>query len=181
MFHMEVCAELWPAGTPEKPDARRLPKREALTAETMIPEGSTLVLRGSVRDVRSSTSAEVPVLGRLPLVGKLFRATATTTRRCELLVLITPHIVGPQDDHVAFHDASAGSVAASAARSADPRVQFVRAVLADSEIPTAQMVRCNARDPQGTPASDTAWQTRPVEAVGTPGPLVNFSASPLPP
>jgi hypothetical protein len=182
MLHMEVRAELSSAATPEKPYAGRSPKRKALTAETMIPEGSTLVLRGPVHDVQSSTSTEVPVLGRLPLVGKLFRATATTTRRCELLVLITPHIVGPQDDHVVFHDAPAGSMASSAGRSIDPRVQFVQAVLADSEIPTAAMVRRNARDRQRAPASDTAWQTPPIEAVGEPpGPLVNFSARPLSP
>ena len=39
--------------------------------------------------------AGVPVLGRLPVMGHMFRHTLTSTRKSELVILLRPLVVQP--------------------------------------------------------------------------------------
>ena len=179
MLHMEVCAELSNPAASEEPAARPLRKREPVTTETTVPDGCTLVLSGPVRDERSTASAEVPVLGQLPLFGKLFRFTTVTTRRNELLVLITPHVVYDRDAREVVGRRSGGNPAAMSPKSVDPRVQYVRGLLADSEGRVAELARQNPRNPQPKPTNEVRWASDyTTQEVDTPTPLLNLPARP---
>ncbi len=67
-------------------------RREADT-KLLIKDGQTVVLGGlRKKDVTKQTN-KIPVLGDLPLLGKLFRFTGEDTITSELVVFITPRIV----------------------------------------------------------------------------------------
>ncbi len=69
-----------------------------LSTTVLVPNEGTLVLGGLVKDSHNKTKAGIPVLSKLPLLGGLFRSTATQKDRTELVILIRPSVsIGPED------------------------------------------------------------------------------------
>ena len=66
--------------------------KEAET-ELLVADGDTTVLGGVFSTEQSFSQDRVPGLGKIPLIGYLFRNSTESTTRNELLVFITPHIV----------------------------------------------------------------------------------------
>jgi general secretion pathway protein D len=62
-----------------------------------VQGGETVALGGLISDTRENRSQGVPFLSRLPLIGWLFGRKDETAVRRELLVLITPRVVGNTD------------------------------------------------------------------------------------
>jgi general secretion pathway protein D len=61
---------------------------------TVIVENSaTLVLGGLIEDRLSETQSRVPILGRIPLLGALFRSDSTRKNKTNLMVFIRPTIL----------------------------------------------------------------------------------------
>lgn len=60
-----------------------------------VKSGETIVISGLISVFESNNLTKVPILGDLPLLGKLFRSKGTQESRNELLVLVTPEIVLP--------------------------------------------------------------------------------------
>jgi type IV pilus assembly protein PilQ len=58
----------------------------------LIPDGGTAVIGGILVDTDSVNVKQVPGLGNLPLIGTLFKDTATVKTTSELLFFITPRI-----------------------------------------------------------------------------------------
>ena len=58
-------------------------------------EDETLVIGGLIQDTATSTNAKIPLLGDLPLIGKIFRNDQISRERNELVITVTPHIVTP--------------------------------------------------------------------------------------
>ena len=67
-------------------------KREVKTTVT-IPDRSTVVLSGLIREDTAKITTKVPLLGDIPVLGALFRSTSDTKRRTNLLIFVTPRIV----------------------------------------------------------------------------------------
>jgi type IV pilus assembly protein PilQ len=61
--------------------------------KVMVENGGTVVLGGIYQQSESENDSKVPMLGDLPVVGHLFKTTARSTSKTELLVFITPKIV----------------------------------------------------------------------------------------
>jgi general secretion pathway protein D len=76
-----------PSGSPD------ILKREAETS-VVLRDNQTLVLGGLIRTGRTSTKQGIPWLSKLPLIGFLFGSTADRVDRTELLLLITPRVIG---------------------------------------------------------------------------------------
>jgi general secretion pathway protein D len=56
------------------------------------------MLAGLITDGASKTSSGIPGLSRIPVIGGLFGQQGTSTKREELIVLITPTVVrNPQE------------------------------------------------------------------------------------
>jgi type II secretory pathway component GspD/PulD (secretin) len=68
-----------------------LPQTSSREAETVVraKDGETLVIGGLIRDEDIRTMQKVPLLGDLPLIGNLFRATNRNHRRTEVMVVLT--------------------------------------------------------------------------------------------
>ncbi len=75
------------------------PPRITRTIETQInvPDGATMVIGGIVVDNESDTTNQVPWLGDIPLLGRLFRRDTTSRQRTVLYFFVTPHILHDKD------------------------------------------------------------------------------------
>jgi general secretion pathway protein D len=58
-----------------------------------LKDGETQVLAGLINDEDRKSSASVPGLGDLPLLGRLFSSHGDDKRKTEIILSITPHIV----------------------------------------------------------------------------------------
>lgn len=64
-----------------------------MNTNVMVRDGQTVVLGGLFTETTSTTRRQVPVLGDIPLVGNAFKGYDDSTRRSEIIFLITPSIV----------------------------------------------------------------------------------------
>lgn len=67
-------------------------QQRLIESSVAVQSGETVVLGGLIRDSSSQDETGIPGLYRLPLLGPLFGTTTTSTRRTELLILITPRV-----------------------------------------------------------------------------------------
>lgn len=70
-------------------------KREVETV-ALVGDNQTLMLSGLVGSTDTEAESKIPILGDLPLIGALFRNRSKSTRRTDLRIFLTPHII---DDH----------------------------------------------------------------------------------
>jgi general secretion pathway protein D len=63
-------------------------------------DGQTVVLGGLLSETITKIKDEVPVLGDLPLVGRLFQSESTDSVKQNLLIFVTPTIIDPAGNRV---------------------------------------------------------------------------------
>jgi general secretion pathway protein D len=73
-------------------DAPIISTREA-SAFVTIKDKQTMVIGGMIKDDKTETVHKIPILGDIPLLGRLFRRTDSRIEKTELMVFITPHVV----------------------------------------------------------------------------------------
>ena len=66
---------------------------QSITTQVLVNDGETLVLGGIFQQVQSRTVTKVPLLGDIPVVGRLFKSTSDNNRKRELIIFVTPRIV----------------------------------------------------------------------------------------
>ncbi|MBI4341346.1 MAG: hypothetical protein HY598_03595 [Candidatus Omnitrophica bacterium] len=83
-----------------------LPRFTSRNLETsvVIDNGDTVVLGGLMKDTNRTTVTRVPGLGRLPLIGKLFRKEDESVERSNLLIFVTAQLVNPAGANLARSD-----------------------------------------------------------------------------
>jgi general secretion pathway protein D len=69
--------------------------RRSLTTSVSVASGSTVVLGGLKRAKNVSYEDKVPILGDLPLIGRLFRTEGTQVERKVVLIMVRAEIVDP--------------------------------------------------------------------------------------
>lgn len=69
--------------------------RETQTVVT-ISNGETILIAGLIKDDITENQSKLPLLGDLPVAGKAFRRELKSDLKTELVILITPTIVGPR-------------------------------------------------------------------------------------
>jgi len=71
------------------------PNIDITSANTVVvtPNGQTVVIGGLISNSKSSNVSKVPFLGDIPILGQLFKSTAKSDAKTELLMFLTPHIV----------------------------------------------------------------------------------------
>lgn len=77
--------------------ANLLQQRRLETGQMRLRDGQTLILTGIIQDEDRVDARKVPILGDIPLLGRLFRREEKTRQRRELVVLVTPQILGDND------------------------------------------------------------------------------------
>jgi general secretion pathway protein D len=101
---LDVKQEVNDIGAAEPPTgSRRIIKREAETSVVLLNH-QTLVLGGLIKDRRSSEDRGIPLLKDIPILGYLFGTKIQTTTKTELLILITPRVIGTALDAARLTD-----------------------------------------------------------------------------
>jgi general secretion pathway protein D len=67
--------------------------KRSITTKVLVNDDRTIVLGGLVSNQEEETVDKVPILGDLPLIGKLFSSTSTTVKKQNLMVFIHPVII----------------------------------------------------------------------------------------
>lgn len=74
------------------------PKNEnTVTSAVTIPDGRMFVVGGLTRENKSKVVSKVPLLGDIPLLGKLFRSEQTVNSHNNLYVFLQAHILTHED------------------------------------------------------------------------------------
>jgi general secretion pathway protein D len=95
---LDVKQEANQIGSPVPPtNSPSFTKREAETSVVLL-NNQTLVLGGLIQDKLTTTDRGIPLLKDIPLIGYLFRFTERLVEKTELLLLITPRVVGTATD-----------------------------------------------------------------------------------
>lgn len=63
-----------------------------LEANVRLHDGETIVLGGLIQESDVVQRSGIPLLGRLPIIGPLFRTSTVAKRRSELVIYLTPHV-----------------------------------------------------------------------------------------
>ena len=74
-----------------------MPIIEARTIQTQITiyDGETVVMGGIMRDITATVDDRIPILGDLPLVGRMFRSKYVDKSKANLLIFTTVRLVNP--------------------------------------------------------------------------------------
>jgi MSHA type pilus biogenesis protein MshL len=60
-----------------------------------VRQGETIVIAGLMQDRANIDTSKVPFIGDVPVVGHLFKRTEKTRRKTDLVILLTPTVMGP--------------------------------------------------------------------------------------
>jgi type IV pilus assembly protein PilQ len=59
----------------------------------LIKSGDTVAIAGLISDKSSIAVSKVPIIGDIPLIGKLFSTESELKQKSEVTIFITPRIV----------------------------------------------------------------------------------------
>ncbi|NIQ38319.1 MAG: type II secretion system secretin GspD [Proteobacteria bacterium] len=93
----QETSQVQPAGTVEGASDLTTLKRSTKTT-VVVKDGQTVVISGLIAENILDSVSKVPWLGDIPVLGHLFRATARTKRKNNLVIIITPHIIRTSRD-----------------------------------------------------------------------------------
>ena len=80
-----------------------------VTTSAIVWDGQTVVLGGLITENVTKLKDKVPLLGDLPLFGRLFRSESSSTQKKNLMIFVTPTIIDPagnrfhSDDEMPFN------------------------------------------------------------------------------
>ncbi len=72
-----------------------------LETSVVVENGQTVVLGGLMKDTTTKTLTQVPLLGKIPILGKLFQKEDNSIERSNLLIFVTAQLMSPVDDQLA--------------------------------------------------------------------------------
>ena len=67
--------------------------KRTITTRVLVDDGGMIVLGGLIEDRLTESEQRVPVLGRIPLLGNLFRVRNTQKTKTNLMVFIRPRVL----------------------------------------------------------------------------------------
>lgn len=100
LVKMEIQQEVTDVGEIDQATNQRSFLQRNIKSSIAVKSGETIVLGGLIRENKTDGKTNVPVLGDVPIVGKLFTNKSQQGLRTELLVLITPTVIKTPKDLV---------------------------------------------------------------------------------
>ena len=92
----EVTAEIRPEFSSPigdfDPDVPPTINSRVLESTVRLRDGETIILGGLIRESEEVTMNKVPILGSIPLLGRLFRSERRDKQKAELVIFLTPHV-----------------------------------------------------------------------------------------
>ncbi|EMR4107085.1 TPA: type II secretion system secretin GspD [Stenotrophomonas maltophilia] len=132
--------------------------KRALDTSVLLDDGQIMVLGGLLEDNVSHGRDAVPGLGRIPVLGALFRSDTRKRSKTNLMVFLRPHVVRDpaagqrltRDRYDYMRNAQAG---------AQPVQSWALPALSAPQLPPQDLAvlgQGNARDGQGQPSQNTS-------------------------
>jgi type IV pilus assembly protein PilQ len=91
-IHLVLQPEVSSADSVDADNIAIIQKRIAQT-EVIIRDGQTIVIGGLVETKNNTVKTKVPVLGDIPMLGRLFSHNSTSPSKDELLIFVTARVV----------------------------------------------------------------------------------------
>lgn len=77
------------------PDNRRpITSRRSVNTSVTVRSGESLGLGGLLKEVKHESVKKLPILGQIPILGRVFQHHTVSTEKADLLILITPRVIG---------------------------------------------------------------------------------------
>lgn len=92
----------WYDGAPQ--EGTPVIKRAFAETTVMIKDGVTIIIGGLIKDRKDTAVNSIPILGAIPLLGKLFRYESTSAVNTETVVFMTPRIVTGNESYLRMKD-----------------------------------------------------------------------------
>ncbi len=73
---------------------RPITSRRSVNTSVTVRSGESLGLGGLLKEVKHKTVKKLPILGQIPILGRVFQHHTVTTEKADLLILITPRVIG---------------------------------------------------------------------------------------
>lgn len=91
----EITMKIKPVVSTVLPTVGGLPQTATREADSTlrVRDGETIVIGGLIQDQETKNMEQVPLLGKIPLFGELFRRRNNRRTRSEVLVFLTPHLL----------------------------------------------------------------------------------------
>ena len=89
----QVSSPTYPAGASNPTISQR-----SMGTQVAVQSGQTVLLGGLISQQDGTTDTGIPGLNRIPVVGRLFGSTNRNRTRTELIVLITPKVIGSAEE-----------------------------------------------------------------------------------
>ena len=71
-----------------------------ISTTVRLNDGETITLGGLIKNTESEGHDKIPILGDIPLIGRLFRTNTKTRQKTNLVVYVTPHIIKKDNNAV---------------------------------------------------------------------------------
>ena len=71
-----------------------------VSTTAIVWDGQTIVLGGLIAENVTKTRDKVPVLGDIPLLGRLFRSERSSSDKKNLVIFVTPTIIDPAGNRI---------------------------------------------------------------------------------
>lgn len=72
--------------------------KRQLNTTAIVKNGQSIILGGLVRDNDDLTTKKIPLLGDIPILGRLFRDDSANKDKTTIVILLTPYIVNKSED-----------------------------------------------------------------------------------
>jgi general secretion pathway protein D len=99
---LEVNAEVSTPGAQSQTqiDQQQAPPINTRSVQTLlaVPTGQTMVMGGLITEDHENSSAGLPMVSRIPVLGGLFGTQKLTNNRTELILFITPRVIESEVD-----------------------------------------------------------------------------------
>lgn len=91
---MEISQSMSDPGSVGEPQAGgKVSSTRSLNASIAVRDRETIILGGQVRQDAGDSRFKVPILGDIPILGRLFNSTSQSAGRSEMIVLVTPYVL----------------------------------------------------------------------------------------
>jgi general secretion pathway protein D len=78
----------------------------SLETTVTLKDGGSVLLGGLISESRSKGNSGIPVLGNLPLLGRIFSTDTKSTGRTELVLMVVPYIIDNPEDAKTISDSA---------------------------------------------------------------------------
>lgn len=72
--------------------------QRSMGTQVAVQSGQTVLLGGLIQQQDTNGDSGIPLLNRIPFMGRLFGTTNNSRKRTELIVLITPRVIGSSEE-----------------------------------------------------------------------------------